>query len=93
MDLKKKRTVESGARDLEAESIRSRAESRGGSCSFPAGALVRPFSRFFPEGRPRMSDVTLLSGISELSLDSTFLFPLLFFVLFFPCSFCLVIFC
>ena len=25
---------ESGARDLEAESIRSRAESTGGSCSF-----------------------------------------------------------
>ena len=37
-----------------------------------------------PEGRPGMSDVTLLSGISGLSFDSPFLSPLLFF-------FCLVL--
>ena len=32
-----------------------------------------------PEGRPGMSDVSPLSGISGLSFDSTLLFPLLFF--------------
>ena len=37
-----------------------------------------------PEGRPGMSDVLLLSGISGLSFDSPFLSPLLFF-------FCLVL--
>ena len=31
-----------------------------------------------PEGRPGMSDVTLLSGISGLSFDSPFLSPVLF---------------
>ena len=31
-----------------------------------------------PEGRPGMSDVTLLSGISGLSFDSLFLSPLFF---------------
>ena len=34
----------------------------------------------FPEGRPGMSDVPLLSGISGLSFDSSFLSPLLFFL-------------
>ena len=34
-----------------------------------------------PEGRPGMSDVSLLSGISGLSFDSTLLSPLLFFYL------------
>ena len=34
-----------------------------------------------PEGRPGMSDVSLLSGISGLSFDSTLLSPLLFFCL------------
>ena len=37
------------------------------------------FSLSSPEGRPGMSDVTLLSGISGLSFDSPFLSPLLFF--------------
>ena len=36
----------------------------------------------FPEGRLGMSDVSLLSGISGLSFDSTLLSPLLFFCLF-----------
>ena len=36
---------------------------------------------FPPEGRPGMSDVSPLSGISGLSFDSTFLSPLLFFCL------------
>ena len=36
---------------------------------------------FPPEGRPGMSDVSLLSGISGLSFDSTLLSPLLFFCL------------
>ena len=35
----------------------------------------------FPEGRPGMSDVSSLSGISELSFDSTLLSPLLCFCL------------
>ena len=35
---------------------------------------------YLPEGRPGMSDVTLLSGISGLSFDSPFLSPLLFFL-------------
>ena len=35
----------------------------------------------FPEGRPGMSDVSLLSGISGLSFDFTLLSPLLFFCL------------
>ena len=39
-----------------------------------------------PEGRPRMSDKTLLSGISGLSFDSHFLSPLLFV---FSCLSCL----
>ena len=43
-----------------------------------------------PEGRPGMSGVTLLSGISGLSFDSPFLLPC--FALYSPCSFCLVIF-
>ena len=34
-----------------------------------------------PEGRPGMSDVSPLSGISGLSFDSTLLSPLLFFCL------------
>ena len=34
----------------------------------------------YPEGRPGMSDVPLLSGISGLSFDSSFLSPLLFFL-------------
>ena len=34
-----------------------------------------------PKGRPGMSDVSPLSGISGLSFDSTLLFPLLFFCL------------
>ena len=33
-----------------------------------------------PEGRPGMSDVSLLSGISGLSFDSSFLSPLMFFL-------------
>ena len=33
-----------------------------------------------PDGRPGMSDVSLLSGISGLSFDSPFLSPLLFFL-------------
>ena len=33
----------------------------------------------YPEGRPGMSDVPLLSGISGLSYDSPLLSPLLFF--------------
>ena len=37
----------------------------------------------FPEGRTWMSDVTLLSGVSELSFDSPFL-SALFFFFFFP---------
>ena len=35
----------------------------------------------FPEGRPEMSDVSPLSGISGLSFHSTLLSPLLFFCL------------
>ena len=35
---------------------------------------------FCPEGRPEMSEVILLSGISGLSFDSPFLSPLLFFL-------------
>ena len=34
-----------------------------------------------PEGRPGMSDVSPLSGISGLSFDSTLVSPLLFFCL------------
>ena len=37
-----------------------------------------------PEGRPRVSDVILLSGISRLSFDSPFLSPPLFLFPFFP---------
>ena len=44
------------------------------------------------EGRPGVSDVSLLSGISGLSFDSPFLSPLLFFLPSPSCSFCLVIF-
>ena len=47
---------------------------------------------FCPEGRPGMSEVFLLSGISGLSFDSPFLSPLLFFSVWSSCSFCLVIF-
>ena len=36
---------------------------------------------FYPEGRPGMSDVTPLSGISGLSFDPTLLSPLLLFCL------------
>ena len=43
---------------------------------FPSSFLNDP-----PEGRPRMSDVSPLSGISGLSFDSTLLSPLLFFCL------------
>ena len=38
------------------------------------------FLFFYPEGRPGMSDVFLLSGISGLSIYSPFLSPLLFFL-------------
>ena len=38
------------------------------------------FNSSGPEGRPGMSDVFLLSGISGLSFDSPFLSPLLFFL-------------
>ena len=67
---------------------------------FLSGALVRPSSHFFPKGRPGMFDVTPLSGISELSFDSPFLFPFLFFdlfsfslvlLLFLPCHFLLMV--
>ena len=34
------------------------------------------FMNIFPKGRPGMSDVSLLSGISGLSFDSPFLSPL-----------------
>ena len=47
---------------------------------------------FCPEGRPGMSEVILLSGISGLSFDSPFLSPLLFFSVWSSCSFFLVIF-
>ena len=40
--------------------------------------LFKP-SATFPEGRPGMSDVSSLSGISGLSFDSTLLSPRLFF--------------
>ena len=47
-----------------------------------------------PEGRPGMSDVSPLSGISGLSFDSTLLSPLLFFclvlLLFLSIVFCLL---
>ena len=39
------------------------------------------FLLFFPKGRPGMSDVSPLSGISGLSFDSTLLSPVLFFCL------------
>ena len=42
---------------------------------------LRNFSITPPEGRPGMSDVSPLSGISGLSFDSTLLSPLLFFCL------------
>ena len=42
-----------------------------------------PVRTISPEGRPGMSDVSPLSGISGLSFDSTFLSPLLFFYLVF----------
>ena len=45
-----------------------------------------------PEGRPGMSDVSPLSGISGLSFDSTLLSPLLFFCLVLL-PFCLIVFC
>ena len=45
-----------------------------------------------PEGRPGMSDVSLLSGMSGLSFDSHNLSTLLFFSAQSSCSFCLVIF-
>ena len=48
------------------------------------------FVLLFLERRPGMSDVSLLSGTSELSFDSTCLFSVLFFCSFF--SFCLVFF-
>ena len=38
------------------------------------------FVWFPPKGRPGMSDVTLLSGISGLAFDSPFLSPLFFFL-------------
>ena len=65
--------------------------------SEPLGVLSLPQfpPGFFsdPDGRPGMSDVSLLSGISGLPFDSLFLSPLLFFPLSSRfCSFCLVIF-
>ena len=55
------------------------------------GIIGRLFDFDF-EGRPGMSDVTLLSGISGLSFESPFLSPLLFFfslvpLLFLSCRF------
>ena len=57
----------------------------------PGAAVVELFLIMFnlfsvqpkttPKGRPGMSDVTPLSGISGLSFDSTLLSPLLFFCL------------
>ena len=49
------------------------------------------FDLFCSKWRPGLSDVPLLSGISVLSFDSPFLYPLLFFylshLLFLPCPF------
>ena len=56
--------------------------------SFSEALIIEIFSDFqtmknfvfwTPEGRPGMSDVSLLSGISGLSFDPIFLFPVLFF--------------
>ena len=44
-----------------------------------------------PEGRPGMSDVSFLSGISGLSFDSTLLSPLVFFCLVYFIFFCLLV--
>ena len=44
----------------------------------------------FPEGRPGMSDVHLLSGISGLSFESAFLSPLLIFFFLVPLFFMFV---
>ena len=41
----------------------------------------KDYIRAAPEGRPGMSDVSSLSGISGLSFDSTLLSPRLFFCL------------
>ena len=46
--------------------------------------LLFLFSGVDPEGRPRVSDVILLSGISGLSFDSPFLSPPFFFFFFLP---------
>ena len=50
------------------------------SCKLTGDCRVR-FLMTRPEGRPGMSDVSPLSGISGLSVDSTLLSPLLFFCL------------
>ena len=42
---------------------------------------LKSFSPGIPEGRPRMLDVSPVSGILGLSLDSTLLSPVLFFCL------------
>ncbi len=53
-----------------------------GQCiAIHATLAPRHFFLAAPEGRPGMSDVSPLSGISGLSFDSTFLSPLLFFCL------------
>ena len=55
-------------------------------CCCHASGRSAGASRVPPEGRPGMSDVTLLSGISGLSFDSPFLSPLLFFPAWSSCS-------
>ena len=45
------------------------------------GLFTGPVLAIPPEGRPGMSDVSTLSGISGLSFDFTLLSPLLFFCL------------
>ena len=58
---------------------------------FYALLLLLVFFSQVSEGRPRMSDVTTLSGISGLSFDSPFLSPP-WFSAWSSCSLCLVIF-
>ena len=50
-------------------------------CRFDFSKLPLTSLHMPPEGRPGMSDVSPLSGISGLSFDSTLLYPLLFFCL------------
>ena len=59
--------------------IRSSLPSNPASLS-PFSVCSPRSSSLVPEGRPGMSDVNLLSGISGLSFDSPFLSPLLFFL-------------